>query len=59
MLGSKTYVIVEFKKELRTKYFGEDGALKLGFKQKDIINEKIDLLMPRDFCKSHQNAIKN
>ena len=58
LIGSKTYVIVEFKKELRTKYFGEDGALKLGFKQKDIINEKIDLLMPRDFCKSHQNAIK-
>ena len=58
LIGSKTYVIVEFKKELRTKYFGEDGALKLGFQQKDIINEKIDLLMPRDFCKSHQNAIK-
>ena len=56
--GSKTYVIVEFKKELRTKYFSEDGALKLGYKQKDIINEKIDLLMPGDFCKSHQNAIK-
>ena len=58
LLGSKTYVIVEFKKELRTKYFSEDGLLKLGFKQKDIINEIIDILMPRDFCKSHQNAIK-
>ena len=57
-LNSKVYVIVEFKKELRTKYFTEDGALKLGFKQKDIINEKIDLLMPSEFCKSHHNAIK-
>ena len=27
--GSKTYVIVEFKKELRTKYFSEDRSLKL------------------------------
>ena len=58
ILGSKTYVIVEFKKELRTKYFTEDGGLKLGYHQKDIINEKIDILMPKDFCKSHKNAIK-
>jgi len=58
LLGSKTYVIVEFKKELRTKYFSEDGLLKLGYKQKDIINESIDILMPREFCKSHKNALK-
>jgi hypothetical protein len=58
LLDSKTYVIVEFKKELRTKYFSEDSLLKLGYKQKDIINESIDLLMPRDFCKSHKNTIK-
>ena len=58
ILGSKTYVIVEFKKELRTKYFSEDGGLKLGFQQKDIINEKIDILMPKEFCNSHKNAIK-
>ena len=45
ILGSKTYVIVEFKKELRTKYFTEDGGLKLGYHQKDIINEKIDILI--------------
>ena len=57
-IGSKIYVIVEFRKELRTKYFTEDGALKLGYKQKDIKNEKIDILMPSKFCKSHQNAIK-
>ena len=55
---SKVFVLVEFKKELRTKYFTEDGALKLGYNQKDIINEKIDFLMPKEFCKSHQNAIK-
>ena len=56
--GSKIYVIVDFKKELRTKYFTEDGSLKLGYKQMDIINEKIDILMPNEFCKSHQNSIK-
>ena len=59
LLSSTAYLIVEFKKELRTKYFTEDATLKLGFKQKDIINESIDLLMPRDFCKSHKNAIKH
>ena len=58
LLDSKTYVIVEFKKELRTKYFSEGGLLKLGYKQKDIINENIEILMPKDFCKSHKNAIK-
>ena len=57
-LDSKIYVLVEFKKDLRTKYFTESGALKLGYKQKDIINEKIDILMPKTFCKSHLNAIK-
>ena len=58
-IDSKVYVLVEFKKELTTKYFTEDGALKLGFNQKDIINKKIDILMPNEFCKSHQNAIKH
>ena len=57
-INSKSYIIVEFKKELRTKYFSEDSSLKLGFKQKDIINEKLDLMLPREFCKSHQNTIK-
>ena len=59
LLCSKTYVIVELKKELRTKYFSEDSILKLGYNQKDIINEIIDILMPKEFCKSHKNAIKN
>ena len=58
LLCSKTHVIVEIKKELRTKYFSENGLLKLGYKQKDIINEKIDILMPKEFCKSHKNALK-
>ena len=57
-IGSKIYVIIELKKELRTKYFSEDGALKFGYKQKDIINEKMDILMPNEFSKSHKNAIK-
>ena len=57
-INSKVYVLVEFKKDLRTKYFSENGALKLGYKQNDIINETIDILMPNEFCKSHLNAIK-
>ena len=57
-IGSKIYVIIELKKEIRTKYFSEDGALKFGNKQKDIINEKMDILMPNEFSKSHKNAIK-
>ena len=55
---SKFYAIYEYKNELRTKYFSEACAIKLGFKQKDIINKKIDILMPREFCKPHQNLIK-
>ena len=57
-IDSKIYSIFEFKKDLRTKYFTEDGALKLGYNQKDIINEKIDILMPKEFCRSHQNTVK-
>ena len=57
-VNSKAFILVEFKKDLRIKYFSEDEALKLGFKQKDIINQKIDLLMPNEFCKSHNNTIK-
>ena len=55
---SKIYLIFEFKKEIRTKYFTEDAALKLGYKQKDLINEKIDILFPKAFYKSHLNSIK-
>ena len=55
---SKHFSIFEFKKDLRIKYFSEHCALKLGYKQKDIINEKIDLLMPKEFCESHQNLIR-
>ena len=58
-LDSKFYVIIELKRELTTKYFTEDVSLKLGFQQKDIINETINLLLPSDFCKSHQNSMKH
>ena len=56
--NSKFHAIYIYKNELRTKYFSEACAIKLGFKQKDIINQKIDILMPREFCKPHQNLIK-
>ena len=55
---SKIYSIFEFKRELITKYFSEFGALKLGFKQNEIINEKMDLLIPDIFRSSHLNVIK-
>ena len=50
---SKFCAIFEFKKEITTKYFDEYLSLKLGYKQKDIINEKIDELMPKEFSSSH------
>ena len=56
-MDSKFYSIYEFKDDLITKYFSEENALKLGYKQNDIINKKIDILMPKVFFKSHQNAI--
>ena len=57
--GSENYIMFEFKRDLRIKYFEENAALKLGFKQIDLINEKIDVLMPKSFCSSHQNAINH
>ena len=57
-INKKIYLIFELKKELRIKYFSENISIKLGFKQKEIINEQIDLLMPKEFYKSHNNAIK-
>ena len=58
MSNSKYYTIFQYKNEFRIKYFNETFALILGYKQKDLINEKIDVLMPKEFCKSHQNMIK-
>ena len=55
---SKFFAIFEFKKELKTKYFDECLSLRLGYKQRDIINEKIDELMPKEFTNSHQNMVK-
>ena len=56
---SKFYVIIELKRELTTKYFTENASLKLGFQQKDIINETMNLFLPSDFSKSHQNSIRH
>jgi len=55
---SKFFSIFEYKNELRTKYFSEECALRLGYQQKDLVNKKIDELMPKEFCKSHQNLIR-
>jgi len=56
---SRFFAMYEYKKDLRTKYFNEECALRLGFMQKDLINKKIDELMPKEFCSSHQNIILN
>ena len=51
-------IIFEYKKELRIKYFTESFGLKLGYKQKDIVNSRLNILVPNDFYQSHQNMIK-
>ena len=57
-INSTFFAMYEYKKELRIKYFSEECALRLGYKQKEIINKKIDELMPKEFSKSHQNILK-
>ena len=57
-LNSKFYIILEFKNDFIIKYFSEEKALKLGFHQKDIINKKLDILMPNSFYKSHMKIIR-
>ena len=55
---SKFFVIFEFKKEIKTKYFDECLSFRLGYKQREIVNEKMDELMPKEFSNSHQNMVK-
>ena len=57
-INSKYFSMFEYKNDLRTIYFSESCALNLGYKQKDIINEKLDQLMPKKFYESHQNMVK-
>ena len=57
-INSNYYAIFEYKYDLRTKYFSEDCALKLGYKQIDIVDKKLNVLMPKEFYKSHQYLIK-
>ena len=57
-INSKYFAIFEFKRDIKIKYFSEICSLKLGYNQNDLINENIDELMPKDFCKSHQYLIK-
>ena len=58
-INSYFYSMFEFKKEIRIKYFSENAALKLGYSQNNLINEKMDILMPNGFFKSHQKTLKN
>ena len=57
-IDSTCNMIFEYKKELRLKYFTESFGLKLGYKQKDLVNSKMDVLIPNDFYESHQNMVK-
>ena len=58
-INSKYYSMFEYKNDLRTKYFSESISLKLGYTQKDIINKKLDQLMPKKFYESHQSMLKH
>ena len=58
-INSKFYVLVELRRGFTTKYLTEDASLKLGFKQKDLINETMNILLPSEFGLSHQNSIKH
>ena len=58
-IDSKFYAIYEYKCGLITKYFNEECSLRLGFKQKDIINKKIDVLMPHEFSKTVAEYLKD
>jgi len=58
-INSKFYVIVELRRGFTTKYLTEDASLKLGFKQKDLINETMNILLPSEFRLSHQNSIRH
>ena len=55
---SKVYSIYEFKKEIRVKFLSENASLKMGFTQEEVVNQKIDVLLPNCFSESHSNAIK-
>ena len=57
-IDSICHIIFEYKKELRIKYFTESFGLKLGYKQKDLVNNRLDVLIPNDFCVPHQNMVK-
>ena len=57
-INSTCHIIFEYKKELRLKYFTESFGLKLGYKQKDLVNSTLNVLLPKDFCESHKNMIK-
>jgi len=58
-IDSTCHLILEYKKDLRIKYFTESFGLKLGYKQKDLVNSKLDVLVPNDFYESHHNMIKH
>ena len=57
-INSKFYVIVELRRGFTIKYLTEDASIKLGYQQKDLINETMNILLPDDFRLSHQNSIK-
>ena len=57
-INSKFFAMYKYKNDLAIKYFSEELALRLGYKRKDLINKKIDELMPKEFVKPHQNVIK-
>jgi hypothetical protein len=54
---SKYYIIFKYSKGMNISYFSEPLSQYLGFLQSDLIDQNIDILLPRDIIKSHDNLI--
>ena len=53
------YCIFKYSRGMIISYFSEPLAQKLGYLQSELINSDIDILMPKEISKSHNNLLKN
>ena len=54
---SQYYCIFKYCKGMTISYFSEPLSQYLGYIQSDLINNNIDILMPNDICKPHNNLV--
>ena len=54
---SQYYSIFKYTKGMNISYFSEPLSQMLGFIQSDLIDNNIDILMPNDICKPHNNLV--